>query len=295
MKSVIEADHLCQQVILESSTSCSDTDTEAVTDNQPSTSFQTPPIKRGRKVVMSPDLVSTLDRHKVSSRSAVMVIGAAAKALGHDVTSFTLNKTSIQRQRQQHRKEIADNIQMNFHPDAVLIVHWDGKLLPDLTGGGKVDRLPILVSSCGPEPCSTQLLAVPKLASGTGAAEANAVFEAVNRWKIANSIVGLSFDTTSSNTGHKSGACVILEQLLGRDLLHLACRHHILELIAGAAFYEVMGASSAPEILLFKRFQAHWQFINQGQFEDAASTPEAVTAVADIKDDLGEFLISAIT
>jgi hypothetical protein len=243
---------------------------------------------------MSADLVSTLDRNKVSSRAAVMVLGAAAKALGHDVTSVTLNKSSIHRQREQHRQEIAKSVQTNFHPDAALIVHWDGKLLQDLTGREKVDRLPILVSSCGPEPV-TQLLSVPKLASGTGAAEANAVFEALNKWKVVDSVVGLSFDTTSSNTGLKAGACVILEQLLRRDLLHLACRHHILELVAGAAFYEVMAASSAPEILLFKRFQAHWQYINQDQFEDYSSTDETAAAVADIKDGLGSFLISALS
>lgn len=66
-----------------------------------------------------------------------------------------------------------------------------------------------------------------------------------------------------------------MEHLLGRDLLHLACRHHTLELVAGSAFTEVMGASSAHEVLLFERFQAqaHWQYINEAQFE--ASSTEA--------------------
>lgn len=83
MKSLREADHLCQQI--ESRTSCTD-----VADTQPSLQSP-PPTKRGRKTVISSDLVSTLDRSKVSSRSAVLVIGAAAKTLGHDVTSLTLN------------------------------------------------------------------------------------------------------------------------------------------------------------------------------------------------------------
>ena len=65
----------------------------------------------------------------------------------------------------------------------------------------------------------------------------------------------MCFDTTSSNTGRINGACVILQQLLGQDLLHLACRHHILELIAGAAFKTVITSSSAPDIQLFKRFK----------------------------------------
>ena len=51
------------------------------------------------------------------------------------------------------------------------------------------------------------------------------------------------FDTTSSNTGLLSGACVILDQLLGRPLLNLGCRHHVLELVlaGGCCFWSVHG------------------------------------------------------
>jgi len=43
--------------------------------------------------------------------------------------------------------------------DVPLVVHWDGKLLPDISGNHeKVDRLPILVSGRGVE----RLLNVPK-------------------------------------------------------------------------------------------------------------------------------------
>ena len=48
------------------------------------------------------------------------------------------------------------------------MVHWDGKILPEMRGQGKVDRLPILVSGDGME----KLLGVPKLAAGTGEQEA---------------------------------------------------------------------------------------------------------------------------
>ena len=46
----------------------------------------------------------------------------------------------------------------------------------------------------------------------------------------------LSFDTTASNTGIHSGCCQLLGEALGRPLLHLACRHHIMELILAAVF-----------------------------------------------------------
>jgi hypothetical protein len=88
------------------------------------------------------------------------------------------------------------------------------------------------------------LLAIPKLASGTGHKQASATFELVHEWGLEDHIIGMSFDTTASNTGGKKGAAVLLEQMLGKQLLNLACRHHIQELIAEAVFSELMGKST---------------------------------------------------
>jgi hypothetical protein len=295
-RSISKAENLDKEVaMLEDSSSTSDDDDDSYSckgaGNTLESSPVSPPAKRGRRAVITPELAAALDRHKVSSRSTVMVVGEAAKSLGQDVSSLTLNKSSIQRQREQFRTEFATSVRQNFQPNAALVVHWDGKLLADLTGRDMVDRLPILVSSCGG---GSQLLSVPKLPAGTGAAQAHAVFEALNEWQIADNVEGLCFDTTSSNTGHKSGACVILEQLLGRGLLHFACRHHIIELIAGSAFAAVMGASSAPDVLIFKRFQGKWQFVNQAEFEDSSTNQLTADAVADVKEDLGTFLTLAL-
>jgi len=102
-------------------------------------------------------------------------------------------------------------------------VHWDGKILPDITGKDNVDRLPILVSGDG----VSKLLSVPKLESGTGEAISNAVIESLFDWSITDRVQSLSFDTTASNTGHINGACKLIEEKIGRKLLYLACRHHI--------------------------------------------------------------------
>lgn len=50
-----------------------------------------------------------------------------------------------------------------FVPDFSLLLHWDGKILPEIFGVGDVDRLPVLVSGDGLD----KLLGVPKLASRT--------------------------------------------------------------------------------------------------------------------------------
>ena len=61
---------------------------------------------------------------------------------------------------------------------------------------------------------------------------AKAVMECLGDWNIRDRVQALSFDRTSSNTGNKLGACTLIEAQLGRDLLHLACRHHMMEIVA---------------------------------------------------------------
>lgn len=258
----------------------------------PSESLEPSP-KRGRKAVLTPALSATLDRTKVSDRAAMMIVTETARSLGHDIEALTLNRQSIRRQRQHHREATANNIleQFNPEPDEALIVHWDGKLLVDLTGKEKVDRLPVLVSSGG----KSQLLAVPKLLSGTGEAQAQAVMNTLKQWNIQDNVQGMCFDTTTSNTGRHKGACLILEQLIGRELLHLGCRHHIMELLAGAAFTEVIGATSAPDVLLFKRFQSRWEFIDQEGYEDSSTDEFAAKHVSDIREDMVQWLEASLT
>ncbi|KAJ8412029.1 hypothetical protein AAFF_G00142960 [Aldrovandia affinis] len=141
--------------------------------------------------------------------------------------------------------------------------------MQDLTTKENVDRLPILVSGNG----TVQLLNVPKLPNGTCSEIAKAVVGALKDWDLTERIGGMSFDTTSSNTGRNNGVCVLIEQQLKKDLLYFACRHHDLELLLAEAFKTVMGPMSGPNVTMFKRFQDHWQFIDRSQFESSDSHP----------------------
>ncbi|KAK6185944.1 hypothetical protein SNE40_008071 [Patella caerulea] len=250
-----------------------------------------PPPKRGRMTVVTPTLSAALDRTKMSDRKAMMVVTATAQSLGHNVEDMALNRSSIRRLRQKYRTIGAENLKEAFSADQALVVHWDGKLLPELTGKDKVDRLPVLVSGMG----TSQLLTVAKLPTGTGKAQADAVVAALRDWGIDSQVQALSFDTTSSNTGRLNGACVLIEQALNRQLLFLACRHHILELIIGAVFIVCMGASSSPEVLVFKRFQAHWEFLDLEKFDDASTDEHVTKALADVRDDIIEFAVAQLS
>ena len=93
-------------------------------------------------------------------RGATYIVGAVAKALGHDVTTMTLSRSSVRRSRCKIRAEQAAVCEEFIHSESLLL-HWDGKLLPDITGSKeKVDRIAVLVTGGGQE----MLLGVPKIA-----------------------------------------------------------------------------------------------------------------------------------
>ncbi|KAK2708416.1 hypothetical protein QYM36_014133, partial [Artemia franciscana] len=241
--------------------------------------------KRGRKAVVTPELAAALDRTKVSDRKAVFVIAETAKSLGMTIDQLALNRDSVRRLRAKHRIHSSASIRAKFQSDVPLVVHWDGKLIPDLIGKEKVDRLPVLVSGKK----VLQLLTVAKLPSETGEAQASAVFGAIEDWGIPGNIRAMCFDTTSSNTGRISGTCVLLEQKLGKELLSLACRHHIMELVLGAAFRVCMGSTSSPEVPLFKGFQDYWRFIDTDKYETGIAADDVARLVDDIKQSIIDF------
>lgn len=242
--------------------------------------------KRALINILSPGLTSALDRTKISSRNATFILSEVASSLGHDINTLNINRNSIQRARASNRATKSSILRSEFSALVPLTVHWDGKLLEDLTSHKHVDRLPVLVSGVGVE----QLLGIPKISSGTGSAQASAIIQCLREWDIQEKVVALCFDTTACNTGHRSGACCLIEQEMNKELLFLACRHHIMELIVGAAFEKTpIGTSTGPDNLFFKRFRDYWQFIDIKKFQTASSDPMVESLVAPYRSDILEF------
>ena len=141
----------------------------------------------------------------------------------------------------------------------------------------------------------SQLLAIAKIPSSAGDLQANAVVKTLKQWNnIADVVRAMCFDTTSSNTGCHSGACIKIEEGLGWNLLHFACCHHILELLAGAVFKEAMGTTSSPEVLLFKRFHDKWEWIDKQKFEDGMSNNVVRELVLPLKNEVTEFISNRV-
>jgi hypothetical protein len=124
----------------------------------------------------------------------------------------------------------------------------------DVTRHETVDRLPFLVSGKGVD----QLLAVPKLVSGTGKSSPSSVYETALSRGLCDQIKYMSFDTTSVNTGPRNGTCIQLEQKMEKDVLWLACRH-VMDASLEAVVRHEIGPSTGPEILIFKRLKNAWK------------------------------------
>ena len=208
-----------------------------------------------------------------------------------DVEEVIISASAIRRARMKHRRLFSSEVKDTFDPAVPLILHWDGKIMDDLTGPerGKVDRLPILVSGQD----VVKLLSVPKLQDGTAASMAQAITQTIDDWGLRDRIKGLCFDTTSSNTGTKNGTCIQLEEELGRQLVNLACRHHISEIILEKVF-SIEDVSKSPNMELFGHFKDFWPRIDQKSFCTAAEENTLASIIAPWKDNVIKFALAQL-
>jgi len=115
-----------------------------------------------------------LDKCKVSDRNAVHLLIANAEALDNNINKLIVNRSSIRCACIEYRMNRAEKIRRDYNlaKEEAVIIHWDRKLLPTLTGKTLVDRLPMIASINGLE----QLLGAPALNTGTGREQANVVY-----------------------------------------------------------------------------------------------------------------------
>ena len=265
----------------------SDSDSASPTTSSSSESDGASPPKRKRPVnnIISQEVAASLDRTKTTDRMAVFTIAAISRAQGVNPEELALNKWTINRSRRSYRAQVMEDLQAEFCKSVhgPIVVHWDGKLLPDLMGPGKhekVDRLPIIVSTS----CQEQLLNVPKLPNASGHATADAVVASLENWRLTDQVKAMSFDTTASNTGVRGGAAVLIQEKLARDLLFLPCRHHIFEIVLSDVFQYLFGPSSGPDIPIFKRFKGTWSTICRNRPEEGILDEETAVIFAEHQD-----------
>ena len=125
-------------------------------------------------------------------------------------------------------------------PSEQYTLHWDGKIFKSLTNCGKSEeRIAVILTTSGGEEI---LLGIVPVANGTAAKEHEAILNLLRERKISlDKISACVFDTTSVNTGEVNGIVRKLERTFEHPILELACRHHMYELVCGAASDIIIG------------------------------------------------------
>ncbi|KAK3925525.1 Replicase polyprotein 1ab [Frankliniella fusca] len=220
-------------------------------------------------------VTSALARTSTSSYAGTMILKAAVQATVADLgvedreVRIVCSRSQLKRRSDENHKELSELIKQEFEPNCMLLVHFDGKLFPSTADADeKADRLPVVVSGKGVE----KLLGIPELPHGSGECIAQAVVSLLIDWDLKENLMGLVFDTTSTNSGRWGGACVLIQQKLGKELLEFACRHHVLELVLGAVFDNLVGNSKSPDLLFGDFLKNHWKTIDKETYRTAAAS-----------------------
>ena len=213
-------------------------------------------------ILKAQNVVQVLVRNKISTSAISAVMHEIVATSEGDPSKLSLSYASIERYRIEAIQNITEKIAENSTPPAAANIHWDGKLMEASDGVGKVEKLPVLLSGNG----GTKLLGVPairhKSSSFAGSLIADAFDKLIKIWDCQNSLAGMVFDTTCSNTEAQTVACVALQNTISKPLLWFACRHHVGELVLGHVWDVLkIKVSKSLEIQIFQRFRKHFSTI----------------------------------
>jgi len=188
-------------------------------------------------VLSKPNVVSLATRLKMTpTQQAAFTQGMIAE-LGGDVSMVASSYATADRSRRKVAAEIAVNIKDQWIPPKLCTLHWDGKLSGALHNPLQTEeRLTVLVG----DTLQMKLLGVPSYKKATdqttGSLIADLTMKLMTEWQCSDRIVNMTFDTTSSNTGHLSAACIAIQDKLQRSVLWSGCRHHIGEVLISHVF-----------------------------------------------------------
>ena len=233
-----------------------------------------PNLKKRKKQAVTPAICAVALKSQLSSRTTFMMVGASMS--DNELIQSTLSVSTVQRSMKKFAVTASESIISNklAIPSAHYTLHWDGKIFKSLTHCGKnKERVAVLLTASNGEEI---LLGVIEVENGTAAEEHDAILKLLYERKIPlDKISSCVFDTTAVNTGELSGIVRRLETSLGHSILELACRHHMYELVCGAASEIILGKpqqgkgtkkTTAPYEPLFKKLCESWENIDKDNY-----------------------------
>lgn len=215
-------------------------------------------------IMQRPKLVTLATRLKMTPTQQAAYTKALVAEAGGDTSKIASSYTTAYKYRHRVMKTISNSSKEEWIPPKYATLHWDSKLMPSLSNPHVMEeRLAVLVGNKS----ELKLLGVPAYRPGTdhacGEIIANLTVPLLASWNCTDSIINMTFDTTVSNTGHLTAACVTIQKQLGRALLWSACRHHVGEIILSHVFDDLkIEASRSPDVTLFTRFRRNFSLLN---------------------------------
>jgi len=219
-------------------------------------------------ILKSPKVVSLATRMKLSPAQQAAFTQTIIQESGGDTSKVSISYATADRSRRTVVGEIAKAVQNSWVPPKFASIHWDSKLMLNQAKHTSEERLVVAIGDQN----DTKIIGVPAYQPGTdqrsGDIIAQATMQLLQSWNCVDSIVNMTFDTTASNTGHVSAACITLQQSTGRALLWSACRHHVGEVILTQIFNDLnIEASRSAEYTVFSRFKKNFDTLPHGSNE----------------------------
>ena len=211
-------------------------------------------------ILRRPLLVSLAARIKMTPAQQAAFTSVIITESGGDASKVTTSYAAADRSRRSVNLDIASGVMREWHRPELATLHWDSKLNESLANKDVLEeRLTVLVGTAD----DVKLLGIPSYQPGTdkrcGDIIAGLTTNLLETWDCVGSIVNMTFDTTASNTGHVTAACVMIQQQLRKPLLWSGCRHHIGEVLLSHLFDDLMiETSKSPDVTIFGRFRNNY-------------------------------------
>lgn len=210
-------------------------------------------------------LLEQISKTKASYRICENLLKVGVQIPGGDPINYGLSKTSMWKQITQLRSnQTYEMLASLAASECKVVIQFDGKTYKKLNKRhlGSEERIVVVCHSERGD-IALGLFAVNSKAAVHCVVP---ILDAIQKYNLSHRVAGLVCDTEAVNTGQWGGVCALIEDALEIFLLHLLCRHHVLEVVLKEVFHEVFGVSRAPRIDTFDVLNENWEFIQQNNY-----------------------------
>ena len=209
---------------------------------------------------MNSEVLEAADACQLSNNTVCRILAPIAKMAGLTPDQVVLSNSTVRRRRREVREkgsqEVLLKIELQFRGEVVTLGWDEKKMLNHVKEGVDIkakvirDEMLAIVISCPAYPEGKTVAIIPmEKGKGKGADVAERTWRELEKAGLSKlSFGGLAFDTTSKNSGVIKGAAKLLQvKYIKTEVLYLACRHHVFEIVLGAVWGLLMGETKSSE------------------------------------------------